>query len=95
MSSPLYANCRHSDPRPGPIRPSDGVLIRVKRFLSRFSGRLYAEELYWHQRQFNESVVRAFEAQDRFNREIVVQLLLTLLIAGRRRDGDLDGTEHL
>ncbi len=77
-----------ADPRPGPQSPSDGVTKRIKRFLSRFSGRLYAEDLYWHQRQFNERLVRAFEAQDRLNREAVVQLLFTLLlVAGGPRQG--------
>jgi O-antigen biosynthesis protein len=78
-----------ADPRPRELTPNDGVLRRVKRFLSRFSGRLYAEEIYWQQRQFNESVVRAFEAQDRLNREMTAQLLLALLLIGRRQVANL------
>jgi O-antigen biosynthesis protein len=73
-----------ADPAPPPLGPADGVSRRLKRFLSRFSGRLYAEELYWQQRQFNEQVARALEAQDRLNREIVAELLLTLLLLTRR-----------
>jgi O-antigen biosynthesis protein len=72
-----------ADPAPRPLTPSDGVLRRLKRFLARFSGRLYAEEFYWQQRQFNESVVRAFEAQDRFNREAMVQLMFSMLLLGQ------------
>jgi O-antigen biosynthesis protein len=82
-----------ADPRPGPLTPSDGVVTRLKRFLSRFSGRLYAEDLYWQQRQFNESVVRAFEAQDRLNREMVVQLLLTMLLIGGRPEPARSGKD--
>jgi O-antigen biosynthesis protein len=74
-----------SDPAPPPLGPGDGVIRRLKRVLGRFSGRIYAEELYWQQRQFNEAVVRAFEAQDRMNRELVAQLLFTLLLHGEHR----------
>jgi O-antigen biosynthesis protein len=77
-----------ADPSPEELGPSDGVLRRLKRFLSRFSGRIYAEELYWQQRQFNESVVRAFDAQDRLNRELAVQLLLTLTLINQREYKD-------
>jgi O-antigen biosynthesis protein len=78
-----------ADPSPRPLTASDGVMRRVKRFLARFSGRLYAEEFYWQQRQFNESVVRAFEAQDRMNRELTVQLLFSLLLIGQHhREAD-------
>jgi O-antigen biosynthesis protein len=73
----------YADPSPGPIRPSDGIGTRLKRFLSRFSGRLYAEDLYWQQRQFNDAVVRAFEAQDRLNREHVAQILFSMLLIAR------------
>jgi O-antigen biosynthesis protein len=71
-----------ADPAPPELRPSDGVVSRMKRFLSRFSGRLYAEELYWRQRIFNESLVRALEAQDRLNREQTVQLIYAMLLIG-------------
>jgi hypothetical protein len=74
-----------ADPAPPPLGPKDGVLRRIKRLLGRVSGRLYAEELYWQQRQFNEAVVRAFEAQDRMNRELVAQLLFILLLHGESR----------
>ncbi len=81
-----------ADPAPPPLTPSDGVGRRVKRFLSRFSGRAYAEELYWQQRQFNESVVRAFEAQDRLNRELVAQLLYSLTVIGSHHYIDSQST---
>jgi O-antigen biosynthesis protein len=74
-----------ADPRPKDLTPADGVARRIKRLLSRVSGRFYAEELYWHQRQFNESVVRAFEAQDRLNRELVCQLLLSFMLVSQRQ----------
>lgn len=78
-----------ADPVPPPIGPADGISRRFKRYLSRFSGRIYAEELYWQQRQFNEAVVRAIEAQDRLNREIVADLLLTLLLMTPHPDVDM------
>jgi O-antigen biosynthesis protein len=81
-----------ADPSPPPPGPADGVTRRLKRFLSRFSGRIYVEELYWQQRQFNEAVVRAIEAQDRLNRELVADLLLTLLIITDRRQVDSQST---
>ncbi len=81
-----------ADPAPPPISPKDGVARRLKRMLARFSGRLYAEELYWQQRQFNEAVVRAIEAQDRLNRELVADLLLTLLLMAPRPYVDSEST---
>ncbi|MEX2426037.1 MAG: hypothetical protein WD401_04655 [Thermomicrobiaceae bacterium] len=81
-----------ADPRPPAIQPSDGVVKRLKRFLSRFSGRLYAEELYWQQRQFNDAVVRAFEAQDRLNREHAVQQMFALILIGEVRSGSASST---
>ena len=81
-----------ADPAPPPLGPSDGVIRRVKRFLGRFSGRLYAEELYWRQRQFNDSVVRAFRAQDRLNRELVVEIIFTMLLIGQQKKVDSSST---
>lgn len=81
-----------SDPAPRPLTPADGIGRRIKRFLSRFSGRIYAEELYWQQRQFNESIVRAFEAQDRLNRELVAELLFSLTLIGHHAHVDSGST---
>jgi O-antigen biosynthesis protein len=74
-----------ADPAPRPLTPYDGVVRRLKRFLAQFSGRLYAEDFYWQQRQFNESVVRAFQAQDRFNRESMAQLMFSMMLLGHHR----------
>lgn len=81
-----------ADPAPPPLQPSDGVMRRVKRFMARFSGRIYAEEFYWQQRQFNESIVRAFEAQDRLNRELVAELLFSMLLLAQRKSIDMSST---
>lgn len=81
-----------ADPAPPPLQPSDGVMRRIKRFMARFSGRIYAEELYWQQRQFNESIVRAFEAQDRLNRELVAELLFSMLLLAHRGSIDMSST---
>lgn len=54
----------------------------VRRWLNRFSARAYADDLFWRQRYFNDSVVRALQAQDVLNRELVAELLLALLDSG-------------
>lgn len=81
-----------------PDEPRSGFRSWLRRRLNRLSGRAFADDLYWRQRAFNEAVVRALEAQDRFNREVTVELLLALLdlgahaVAAKRSSEHRDGT---
>lgn len=54
----------------------------VRRLLNRFSARAYADDIFWRQRLFNDSVVRSIQAQDALNRELVAELLMALLVSG-------------
>lgn len=77
-----------------PDEPRSGLRSWIRRRLNRISGRAFADDLYWRQRAFNEAVVRALEAQDRFNREVTAELLLALLDLGGQAGAAERGGAH-
>ncbi len=70
--------------QPGPEDQKSSIGDRLRRLRRSFSTRAYTDDLFWRQRAFNDAVVRAFQAQDRLNREIIADLLLAMLELGAR-----------
>jgi hypothetical protein len=58
---------------------------RLKHWVAGWRMWRFGDRLLWRQRRFNDAVVRALHAQDRMNRELSAQLLLTLILLGRRQ----------
>jgi GT2 family glycosyltransferase len=67
---------------------------RLRRLRRSFSTRAYADDLFWRQRAFNDAVVRAFQAQDRLNREIIAELLLAMLELGAQNSSQPSQVEE-
>lgn len=70
--------------QPGPEERPSSIGDRLRRLRRSLSTRAYADDLFWRQKAFNDAVVRAFQAQDRLNREIIAELLLVMLELGDR-----------